>query len=154
MDVSWQELAPDFHRITGRVVWCSVTTVDGKGRPRSRILHPVWDGATGWIATGRDSFKARHIKRNPFVSLSYWDQEHEQVYAECKASWADDQGTRSRVLDLVKNAPLPIGYDPALFWQGGPSDPAFGALRLEPWRVEVWSLREMMQGKPSRVWRQ
>ena len=154
MDVSWQELAPDFHRITGRVVWCSVATVDGKGRPRSRILHPVWDGATGWIASGRDSFKARHIKRNPFVSLSYWDQEHEQVYAECKASWADDQGTRSRVWDLVKNAPPPIGYDPALFWQGGPTDPAFGALRLEPWRVEVWSLREMMQGKPSRVWRQ
>jgi len=154
LDVSsWEEIAPDFHRITGRIVWCTVTTVDGKGRPRARILHPVWDGQTGWIATGRESFKAKHIAKNPFISCSYWDQKHEQAYAECQASWADDQATRDRVWDLVKNAPPPVGYDPGLFWKGGPSDPGFGALRLEPWRVEVWSLQEMVQGTPSRVWR-
>jgi general stress protein 26 len=153
VDVTWEELAEDFHRITSRVVWCTVTTVDAKGRPRARILHPVWDGNTGWIATGRQSFKAKHIKSNPYVSLSYWDQEHEQVYAECRASWADTQATRDKVWDLVKNAPSPVGYDPALFWKEGPTDPNFGALLLDPWRIEVFSLREMMQGKPNRVWR-
>jgi general stress protein 26 len=153
VDVTWEELAEDFHRVTSRVVWCTVTTVDAKGRPRARILHPVWDGNTGWIATGRQSFKAKHIKSNPYVSLSYWDQEHEQVYAECRASWADTQATRDKVWDLVKNAPSPVGYDPALFWKEGPTDPNFGALLLDPWRIEVFSLREMMQGKPNRVWR-
>jgi general stress protein 26 len=153
VDVTWEELAEDFHRVTSRVVWCTVTTVDAKGRPRARILHPVWDGNTGWIATGRQSFKAKHIKSNPYVSLSYWDQEHEQVYAECRASWADTQATRDKVWDLVKNAPPPVGYDPALFWKEGPTDPNFGALLLDPWRIEVFSLREMMQGKPNRVWR-
>lgn len=154
MDVSnWDEVAPDFHRITGRVVWCTVTTVDGKGRPRGRILHPVWEGNTGWIATGRQSFKAKHIAKNPHVSCSYWDQQHEQVYAECTATWIDDQATKDRVWDLVKNAPPPVGYDPAMFWPGGPADASFGVLKLEPWRVEIWSLQEMAQRKPSRVWR-
>ncbi len=64
-----------------------------------------------------------------------------------------DQATKDRIWDLVKNAPPPVGYDPGLFWKGGPTDPGFGALKLEPWRVEVWSLQEMVQGKPSRVWR-
>lgn len=153
MDVSWEELAPDFQRITSRVVWCTVTTVDGKGRPRSRILHPVWDGATGWIATGRQSFKAKHLKHNPYVSLSYWDQEQEQVYAECKASWADTQSMKDQVWELVKNAPPPVGYDPALFWKDGPADPNFGALLLDPWRIEIYGMRDMMQGKQPRVWR-
>lgn len=153
MDVTWEELEGDFKRITGRVVWCTVTTVDAQGRPRARILHPVWDGHTGWIATGRQSFKAKHLERNPYVSLSYWDQEHEQVYAECKATWADSQETKDAVWEMVKNAPPPVGYDPALFWKQGPSDPNFGALHLEPWRIEVFGLRDMMEGKPSRVWR-
>jgi len=154
MDVaSWDDIAEDFNRIVSRIVWCTVTTVDGKGRPRARILHPVWEGNTGWIATSPLSFKAKHLAKNPYVSCSYWDQQHEQAYAECKATWAEDQETRSRVWDLVKNAPPPIGYDPALFWPNGPTDPGFGALKLEPWRVEVWSLQEMVQGKPSHVWR-
>jgi general stress protein 26 len=150
---SFDEIAQEFNARVSRIVWCTVTTVDGKGRPRARILHPVWDGSTGWIATGRDSFKARHIAKNPYVSLSYWDQQHQQVYAECKAEWEDDPAEKQRVWDLVKNAPPPVGYDPGLFWQGGPSDPSFGALKLTPWRVELYSLQDLVQGKPSQVWK-
>lgn len=150
---SFDEIAQEFNARVSRIVWCTVTTVDGKGRPRARILHPVWDGSTGWIATGRDSFKARHIAKNPYVSLSYWDQQHQQVYAECKAEWEDDPAEKQRVWDLVKNAPPPVGYDPGLFWQGGPGDPSFGALKLTPWRVELYSLQDLVQGKPSQVWK-
>lgn len=153
MDVPWEELADDFHRITGRVVWCTVATVDRKGRTRARILHPVWDGQTGWIATGRNTLKAKHIAGNPYVSCSYWDQEHEQVYADCKASWDDRPETKRWLWELLKNTPPPVGYDPALFWPAGPDSEGFGALKLEPWRVEVWNLQEMATGKPSRVWR-
>ena len=54
MDVNdFSELEDKFKAITQRIVWCTVTTVDRQGRPRSRLLHPVWDGTTGWIATGR-----------------------------------------------------------------------------------------------------
>src|SRR5262245_61355308 len=38
-----------------RIVWASAATVDRHGRPRSRVLHPIWlwDGTelSGWIAT-------------------------------------------------------------------------------------------------------
>jgi general stress protein 26 len=150
---SFDDIAEEFNARVNRIVWCTVTTVDSNGRPRARILHPVWDGSTGWIATGRDSFKAKHLAKNPYVSLSYWDQQHQQVYAECKAEWDDTPAERARVWDLVKNAPPPVGYDPGLFWRGGPSDPTFGALKLTPWRIELYSLQDMIQGKESQVWK-
>ena len=131
-----------------------MTTVDGQGRPRSRILHPVWEGDTGWIATGRHSHKARHLEGNPFVSLTYWDPQHEQTIVDCKAEWQDDQATKDRIWDLLKNTPEPVGYDPTAFWQGGPTDETFGVLKLTPWRLEVWSLAAMAKGEPAQVWRQ
>lgn len=150
---SFDDIAGEFNARVTRIVWCTVTTVDAKGRPRARILHPVWDGTTGWIATGRHSFKAKHLARSPFVSLSYWDQQHQQVYAECGAEWEDDPAEKQRVWDLIKNAPPPVGYDLSMFWQGGPTDPEFGALKLTPWRVELSSLQDMIQGKQPQVWR-
>src|SRR5207245_371477 len=51
-----EQVAPTFVDMAHRIVWCSAATVDHQGRPRSRILHPLWewDGAelVGWIATG------------------------------------------------------------------------------------------------------
>ena len=150
---SFADIEEEFNRRVSRIVWCTVTTVDSKGRPRSRLLHPVWEGSTGWIATGRNSFKAKHLEKHPYVSCSYWDQQHQQVYAECKATWDDDPAEKERVWNLVKNAPPPVGYDPAMFWPGGPSDAGFGALKLEPWRIELSALADMMTGKPPQVWR-
>lgn len=152
MAASFAEIEQEFNRRVNRIVWCTVATIDTNGRPRSRILHPVWDGSTGWIATGRHSLKATHIEKHPYVSLSYWDQQHQQVYVECKASWDDRLEEKQRVWDLVKNAPPPVGYDPGMFWPGGPASPEFGALKLEPWRIELFSLAEMASGKPPQIW--
>lgn len=153
MDVaSFSEIEQDFHQRVSRIVWCTVTTVDKLGRPRARILHPVWEGSTGWIMTGRNTYKAKHLERNPYVSLSYWDQQHEQVYAECKAEWADDLATKERIWKLFETTPEPYGYNPKLFFPA-PEDPNFGCLKLTPWRIELWSLNAMVQGQPPRVWR-
>ena len=35
-------VAPAFVEMAHRIVWASVATVDRQGRPRSRILHPIW----------------------------------------------------------------------------------------------------------------
>lgn len=147
------DIEAKFNDVTRRVVWATITTIDRKNRPRSRILHPVWEGSTGWIATGRNSHKAKHIAGNPHISCTYWDQKHEQVMAECKATWADDLATKKRIWDLLKTTPEPVGYDPSLFWKEGPESADFGVLKLTPWRVEVWSLTDMAQGKPALVWR-
>jgi len=154
MDVAgFADLSEKFSAITRRIVWCTVATVDARGRPRSRILHPVWEGATGWIATGRQSHKARHLAGNPFVSLTYWDPQHEQAIIDCKAEWQDDLATRQRIWDLLGTTPEPVGYDPKLFWPGA-DDASFGVLKLTPWRLEVWSLGAMARGEPAQVWRQ
>ncbi|MBI2766985.1 MAG: pyridoxamine 5'-phosphate oxidase family protein [Chloroflexi bacterium] len=142
----------EFNQRVQRIVWCTFTTVDGGGRPRSRILHPVWEGATGWIMTGRHSYKDRHLSRNPYVSLTYWDPQHQQVYAECRAEWADAPAEKARIWKLFATTPEPYGYNPAMFWKS-PDDPNFGALKLTPWRLELSALGDMASGKPPRVWR-
>jgi hypothetical protein len=54
---------------------CNAATVDTRGRPRSRIWHPIWGGKTGRIATNRNTLKIRHPARNPYLSLCYLDQQ-------------------------------------------------------------------------------
>ena len=101
MDVeSFGEIAAEFRRRIERTVWCTMTTVDTRGRPRARLVHPVWEEPTGWLATNRGSFKAKHLAENPWVSLAFWDQEQEQVYVDCHAMWVDDERQMRRLWDL------------------------------------------------------
>lgn len=148
---SFADIAPEFNARVARIVWCTVTTVDGKGRPRSRILHPVWEGSTGWIATGRQTLKAKHLAGNPYVSLTYWDPQHQQVYADCRAQWADDPETKRRIWELYKATPPPLGYDLVMFWKS-PEDPTLGILKLTPWRIELSAISDLATRTPPRVW--
>lgn len=154
MDVrSFDEIAEEFHNRVARIVWCSVATVDTKGRPRQRILHPIWEGPTGWIATGRHSHKEKHLEKNPYVALSYWDQQHQQIYIDAKAEWVDDAAEKKRLWELYKSTPPPLGYDLQMIWQGGLEDPTYGLLKLTPWRIELFALNDMFVGKEAQVWR-
>ena len=81
----FSEIEEEFIQRVHRMVWCSAATVDRQGRPRSRVLHPIWEGSTGWIGTHRHSHKARHLARNPYVSLAYIADLHRAVYADCRA---------------------------------------------------------------------
>jgi general stress protein 26 len=150
-------MADAFDAGVRRIVWCTVATVDGRGRPRGRILHPYWEGRTGWILTNRNSFKAKHLAANPWVSCSYWDPQHERVHAECRAEWVDDPAERRRIWELFRAAPAPYGYDPIGFWPKGPDDSETGLLKLVPWRIELWQTPEggLAPDNPFRVtvWR-
>lgn len=148
------QIEEKFRSIVDKIVWCNVCTVDRQGRPRSRMLHPIWEGSTGWIATGRNTLKTKHLAANPFVSLTYWDPDHEQTMVECKAEWQDDPDAKTRVWELFKNTPPPMGYDLAMFWPDGPTSPEFGLLKLTPWRLEIWSLAALAKGEEPTVWRQ
>ena len=148
---SFVDIEEEFNKRVNRIVWCTVATVDRQGRPTSRILHPIWEGSTGWILTGRDSPKAAQIEANPFVSLSYWDQQHEQIYVECRAEFEEDAAEKSRMWELFKGTPEPMGYDPGLFWKDA-EDPTYGALKLAPWRVVLFSLNDLFTGKEAQVW--
>lgn len=157
-ELSFAELADEFHARVERIVWCSVATQDRQGRLRSRLLHPIWEKPTGeapfgWILTNRNSLKAKHLAENPWITCSYWDPQHEQVYVDAKAAWQDDPERQQEIWDDVKSRPEPYGYDPAIIWADGPEDPVFGVLELRPWRVELYALADMMSGKGNQVWR-
>ncbi len=135
--------APAFIKMAHQIVWCSAATVDSHGRPRARILHPIWqwDGTNlvGWIATSPTPTKRAHLKAHPYMSLNYWAENHDTCVAECRATWAFDDATRSRIWELFLNAPAPVGYDPTIVpaWTS-PTAEAFAVIRLEPWRLRVF----------------
>jgi general stress protein 26 len=150
---SFAEIADDLSARVRRIVWCTMTTVHRRGRPRSRILHPIWEGPVCWAATQRHSFKGKHVAHNPYVSLTYWDREQQQVYADCRAEWEDDPAEKWRVWELYASTPPPLGYDLGMFYREGLDDPNYGLLKMTPWRLELWSLPDMMSGIPNKVWR-
>lgn len=133
---SFAEIADAFRERYTRIVWCTVATMDTRGRPRTRILHPIWEGSTGYILTNRHSLKEKHLAGNPYVSLSYWDSSYEQAYVDARTEWEDDQSERARIWELYKATPGPLGFDPAIIWTG-PDDPVLGVLKLTPWRIEL-----------------
>ena len=150
--------APAFVEMAHRIVWCTAATVDDSGRPRSRILHPLWewDGSTltGWIATSPTPPKVTHLEHSPYISCNYWAPGHDTCVAECRASWAFDDETRTRVWDAFKNAPAPVGYDPAMIpvWTE-PTAANFAALRLDPWRLRVFPGTVLLgQGGETLTW--
>jgi general stress protein 26 len=153
MDVaSFDEIAGEFQARVARIAWATVATIAADGSPRTRVLHPIWDGPVGWIATTADSLKMRQIAREPRISLTYWDQQQDNIHIEAVASEVDDDATRARVWSMFETTPPPLGYDPALFWKA-PDDAGFTTIRLDPVRVELTGLRQRGAGRPPQVWR-
>lgn len=139
---SFSDLEDAFLAYIQDIVYATMTTVDKKNRPRARVLLPIWevrdDHPIGWIAAYRTPVKVAHLARNPHTTISYWNPKQNAVFADCTAEWVEDPDTRREIWDLYKKGSPPgVGYDPANFWRGGPADPKFGLLRLDPWRVQV-----------------
>lgn len=133
---TFAEIEHEFiHRVHG-MVWCNVATIDERSRPRSRLLHTIWEGSTGWLATRRHSPKARDLDRNHAVSLAYVADVVRPVYVDGDAHWADDLEARRHVWDLFLAAPAPLGYDPAPIY-GSVDATDFGVLRITPRRIEL-----------------
>jgi hypothetical protein len=150
-------VATEFVAIAHRVVWATLATVDRRGRPRSRVVHPIWepagDGIVGWVTTRPTPLKRAHLARTPYVSVSYWDAAHDVAVAECAARWVDDVSERARVWGLCRAAPAPLGHDPATVWPNGPDSPDAAVLRLDPWRLRAAAAATLARGESAAVWR-
>lgn len=148
------DVAPAFVTMAHQIVWASVATVDTRGRPRSRVLHPIWEWngeqLDGWIATGPTPLKRAHLERSPFVSITYWSAANQDTCtAECRATWAFDDETCTAIWERFVSAPAPVGYNPAVIppWAGGPTSEAFAVLLLEPWRLRVFPGTALLTGE-------
>jgi hypothetical protein len=150
-----KRVATSFIEIAHAIAWCSAATVDRKGRPRSRILHPIWewDGASlvGWVAAFPTALMRGHLNNNPYMSCTYWAETQNTCTAECNAELLFDDETRIDVWQKFKQAPPPVGYDPGVIahWTAPTSD-AFAVIRLDSWRLRVFPATSFMAADPMK----
>lgn len=136
------DIQDTFFSYIREIKYATMITVDKRHRPRGRILFPVWevvDGAPrGWLAVYKTPVKAAHLADNPHTTYSYWSPCQNAVFVDSVSTWAEDRETREYAWDLyVKGSPPGVGYDPARYWQGGPDDPDYHVLRIDPWRIQL-----------------
>ena len=101
-----EQIAPAFIEMAHSIVWASVATVDENGRPRTRILHPIWewDGTDlfGWIATVPSPVKKAHLAVHPEMAVSYWTTTHDTCTAECSGRVVSRRRDPRRGLEQVR----------------------------------------------------
>jgi Pyridoxamine 5'-phosphate oxidase len=95
------EVAPAFVEMANRVVYCTLATVDRRGRPRTRMVHTLWewDGTSlvGWVGSLVTPMKRAHLESTPFVSCSYCsDNARSGRYDEVSRMGRCELGNRNR----------------------------------------------------------
>jgi general stress protein 26 len=125
-------------------IWCALATQSSNG-PRVRMVHPTWEGETLWFATGASSPKAKQIEREPRIDVQFQVAPPGFVHLMVRgdAHIVTDEAEKKRVWDV-------IDYDLSAFWSGGPTDPEYALVRIDPKRVE---LSKMFGSQDVRIWR-
>ena len=146
-DVSESERAEFFSAVEAtakEAVWCALAT-QSKNGPRVRMVHPTWEGETLWFATGASSPKAKQIARDPRIDVQFQVAPPGFVHLMVRgdAHIVSDEAEKKRVWDV-------IDYDLSAFWSGGPADPEYALVRVDPKRVE---LSKMFGSQDVRIWR-
>jgi general stress protein 26 len=145
---SFSEIEKEFIERVHAIVWCNMATLDTRNRLRSRIVHPIWEGARGWATARPRSLKAKHLAHNSYVSLAYVSEIARPVYVDCKAEWEIDPAKKRQVWELFRSSAPPLGFDPANIFEGV-NDPEFGVLRFTPWRVDLFDIANSAN---RRIW--
>ena len=139
-------IADEFHRRVAKTIWCTLATVDTRGRARTRIVHPVWDGPVEWLGSRAGTPKLAHLAQRADVSLLYWDPDHQQVTIDARATIESSPAARHDAWAALQQPAPPYGFDPAPIWPGGPDRDDFVAIRLVARRIELF-------GAPPQVWK-
>ncbi|MGW7065576.1 pyridoxamine 5'-phosphate oxidase family protein [Streptomyces sp. NPDC054855] len=138
----FSEVRDTFFSYVRDIKYATMITVDRKSRPRARVLVPVWeivDGRpVGWLAAYRTPVKAAHLADNPHTTYSYWNPRQNTVHVDALSAWAQDEASRRHAWELyTRGGPPGVGYDPVHYWRGGPQDPEYHVIRIEPWRIQL-----------------
>jgi len=136
------------HDTAAKATWAYLATADGN-QPKVRVVHPAFEGERVWVATGRNSPKARHVGKNSNVELFYQVSLPEMVHLTVtgKAQFVEDLKEKKRIWDGKI-----FDYDLAQFWPDGAVAKDFGLMLITPSRIELTSLPEMSAGKKPEVW--
>ena len=98
-----------------RIVYATFATVDPRGRPRSRIVHPVWDleegRLVGWVGARPSRLKRASLEFSAFASCLYWDPSHDVAVAECAAALVQPDRRREAWERLAAGEPYVVWQD-------------------------------------------
>jgi NAD(P)-dependent dehydrogenase (short-subunit alcohol dehydrogenase family)/general stress protein 26 len=149
----FDDIQDSFFDYVQDIVYATMITVDKLGRPRARVLLPIWqvvDGEPiGWLAAYRTPVKTAHLANNPHATFSYWSDRQNVVHVDTVSTWVDDTDVKHKAWELYrKGSPPGVGYDPIRYWRKGMDDPEFAVLRMVPWRVQVVRGTDLF----SRIW--
>lgn len=150
------EIGPRFVEMAHSIGMGVAATTDGAGRPRTRVVQPVWewDGSalTGWLSTVTTSPKYAHLRANPALSVTWWTPAQDTCTADCEVDIVVGDDERAAAWDRFLAAPPPAGFDPAIYpdWTS-PASPTFGVLRLRPTWLRVMPGSLMTSGT-GEVW--
>lgn len=147
---SLADVAPRFVAMAQEIEMAVVATVGRGGRPRTRVMQPVWawDGTSlvGWVSTTSTDPKMDDLQATPQLSLTYWNPDQDTCTADCEVELVTDPAAKAAAWDRFKTTPG--GFDPAIHpdWDD-PSHPTFGVLRLTPTRLRVMPGTLMTKGE-------
>jgi len=155
--LSFTEIAPLARRVADDIVWSTMTTIGPDGRPRGRVVHPLWrwtegaDGPVGFLTSRPTPLRKRHLAAHPVGTLAYWSPAHDALFVDVDVAWMEGDERRA-VWDLATSLPPPVGFDPAPMFPDGPDGDGFAPLRLTPRRIQVVLAERMAKGEPSYLW--
>lgn len=125
--------------------FATFVTIGGDGHPQARVVDPfVPDSDMAvWIATNPLTRKVAEIRRDPRVTLLYFNTAAQEFVTL--------QGTASLVTDSVEKAKR---WKPewAALYKEGPRGESYLLVRIRPTQLEVVSSRHGMMNDP-RTWR-
>lgn len=144
-------VALEFVAIAHRIVFATLATSGPGGRPRTRVVQPLWhwdgESLTGWVTANTPSPKVADVTRTPWASVTYWEPGHDTCTADVAVDVITDQDELAAVWDRYLHAPPPVGLDltvnPA--WESAAS-PTFGALCLTPVALRAQPGTLMIEG--------
>ncbi|NIY69785.1 pyridoxamine 5'-phosphate oxidase family protein [Streptomyces malaysiensis] len=116
---SFSAVESEFFQYISDIAYATMITVDKKGRPRARILLPIWevvDGRpVGWLAAYKTPVKSAHLANNPHTTYSYWNPRQNAVFIDSVSRWVEDEPTKRHAWELYrKGSPPGVGYDPGV----------------------------------------
>ncbi|MGW6598194.1 pyridoxamine 5'-phosphate oxidase family protein [Streptomyces sp. NPDC055036] len=139
---AFAEIQDTFFSYVRSITYATMITVDRENRPRARVLLPVWevvDGhPVGWLAVYKTPVKTAHLAGNPHTTYAYWSPRQNAAFVDSVSTWAEDEESRRHAWDVyVEGGPPGVGYDPVRYWRGGPEDPEYHVIRIDPWRIQL-----------------
>jgi PPOX class probable F420-dependent enzyme len=125
--------------------YCAFVTIGDDGAPQARVVDPFApeDEMTIWIATNPVTRKVAQIRKNPQVSLLYFDRaSFSYVSVLGKAEVIDDPAEKAKRWK----------EDWAAFYKDKNRGPDYLLIRVRPRRLEVINPAQGFSGDPQ-TWR-